>query len=204
VARASPSRLANRATLLRGLSFTLAARTTRSWLGLRPRGSRYALIAWASPSRFWPPSQLALRARGLGFALAARAMRSRLGLHGSGFALAARAMRSLLGLHPRGSGLLRDSRYALTVWASPSRLTLRTCGSGSALAACATHSQLALRTRYSGFALAARATRLQHELRARGSLYAFAARASPSRLALIIDSSLILTLRGLDPDLERI
>jgi hypothetical protein len=45
---------------------------------LCPRGSRYALAAWASPSR------LALRARGSGLALAARATRSWLGLRPPG------------------------------------------------------------------------------------------------------------------------
>ncbi len=46
----------------------------RGVLGLRPRGSRYALAACATRSR------LALRAHDLGFALAVRATRSRLGL----------------------------------------------------------------------------------------------------------------------------
>jgi hypothetical protein len=67
-------------------------------LRLCPRGSHYALAAWALP--LWltlrhaacaTPSRLALRPCSLGFALAARALPSRLGLcpHGSRYALAA-------------------------------------------------------------------------------------------------------------------
>ncbi len=94
------------------------ARATRPQLGLRPRGSRYAL-ARASPSRFalrahgsryalaaWAlPLRLALRACCLGFVLAVLASPSRLALRarGSGFSLPACTTRSRIGLHPRGS-----------------------------------------------------------------------------------------------------
>ncbi len=107
-------------------------------LALRPCGSRYALAAWASPSR------LALCARGLGFALTAW-LRPR----GSRYTLAARAVEGggggggssgsnggeclplrhalparRLGLRPRGSASPASP-------ASPSRLVLRACGLAS-------------------------------------------------------------------------
>jgi len=102
-------------------------------------------------------------------------------------------MRSLLGLHPHGSGLLRNLRYALAVWASPSRLAL--CARGSGFTARALPLRLALCARCLDFTLvvlasfATRATRSQFGLRPRGSRYALAAQVLPSRLALRTRSS---------------
>jgi hypothetical protein len=116
-------------------------------LRLCPRGSRYALVACATPLR------LGLCLCGSGFALAARATPLQLGLCPCGlcYALPAWALPSRLTLHTCGSALP----------ALPSRLALRACGwgcSGSSSSGSNGGQCLPLRLGFSHFALAAHAT----------------------------------------------
>ena len=167
-------------------------------LGLRPRGSCYALAARAKPSQLMLLARGFLAARAMGFALRVRAMRLPLGLrpHSSCIALAGRALPSRHALRARSflealAILLcpRGLRYALAAWALPLplapclRLGLHPCGTRYTLTGCF---WLALRARGSGFAAWASPLRLAlrvHSSGASSSRYALASRASPSHIA---------------------